>query len=96
MEFAKHIEWVTRDTFLFHSNEHNICKKITKGLWKKHPLDPSNMQMCRHENLYFIIYWEHSLLNLNNTYQGDTPFTLGIQYEWQQQMMAKYGQTLQS
>ena len=58
----------------------------------KHPSDPISVWMWVHENhdsMFF--YQKNSLLDLNNINQEDIPFSLGIQTEWQQQMMGRFG-----
>ena len=46
--------------------------------------------MVEHPDSVFF-YQEHSLMDLNYSTRNDTPFTLGIQNEWQLEMMAKFG-----
>ena len=38
-----------------------------------------------------FFYHKHSLLNLNNNNQDDIPLNTGIQIEWHQKMMTKFG-----
>ena len=91
-ELAKCNERITRDTFLLPSDVRNICKKRAEELWEKHPSDPISVRMWVHENpVSVFFYQEHSLLDLNSINQEDIPFSLGIQTEWQQQMMATFG-----
>lgn len=91
-ELAKFNERVKRDIFLLPSDVRNICKKRAEELWEKHPSDPISVRMWVHENPDSVFFYkEHSLLNLNNTNQEDIPFSLGIQTEWQQQLMARFG-----
>lgn len=83
---------VTRDTFLLPNDVRNICRKRAEDLWEKHPSDPINVRMWTMENPESVFYYqEHSLMDLNSQVQEDSPFTLGIQTEWQLQMMAKFG-----
>ena len=83
---------VTRDTFLLPSDVRNICRKRAEDLWEKHPSDPISVRMWTMENPDSVFYYqEHSLMDLNSVLQEDSPFTLGIQTEWQLQMMAKFG-----
>ena len=83
---------VTRDTFLLPSDVRNICRKRAEDLWEKHPSDPISVRMWTMENPESVFYYqEHSLMDLNSQLQEDSPFTLGIQTEWQLQMMAKFG-----
>lgn len=82
---------VTQGAFLLPSEVRNICKKRVEEFDEKHS-NPIRMHMWVHENpesMFF--YQEHNLLNLNKSNQDDTPFTLDIKCEWQQQMMARYG-----
>ena len=83
---------VTRDTFLLPSDVRNICRKRAEDLWEKHPKDPISVRMWTMENPENVFYYqEHGLMDLNSQVQDDSPFTLGIQTEWQLQMMAKFG-----
>ena len=83
---------VTRDTFLLSSDVRNICRKRAEELWEKHASDPISVRMWVHENPKSVFYYEdHGLLDLNKNHQEDAPFTLGIQTEWQQQIMARFG-----
>jgi hypothetical protein len=48
--------------------------------------------MWVYENPNFVFYYqEHGLLDLNKNDQEDALFTLGIQSDWQQQIMARFG-----
>jgi hypothetical protein len=83
---------VTRDTFLLPSDVRNICRKRAEDLWEKHPSDPISVRMWAAENPDSVFYYqEHSLLDLNSRTQDDSPFTIGIQTEWQLEMMANFG-----
>lgn len=83
---------VTRDTFLLPSDVRNICRKRAEDLWEKHPSDPISVRMWATENPDSVFYYqEHSLIDLNSQTQDDSPFTIGIQTEWQLEMMAKFG-----
>ena len=83
---------VTRDTFLLPVDVRNICRKRAEELWEKHPSDPVSVRMWVMENPENVFYYqEHSLLDINSQVQNDSPFTLGIQSEWQLQMMIKFG-----
>ena len=83
---------VTRDTFLLPSDIKNICRKRAEDLWEKHPSDPISVRMWAAENAESVFYYqEHSLMDLNSQTQDDSPFTIGIQTEWQLEMMAKFG-----
>ena len=45
------------------------------------------------ENLENVFYYqEHFLLDINSQVPNDSPFTLGVQSEWQLKMMLKFGQ----
>ena len=86
---------VTRDTFLLPSDVKNICRKRAEELWMKDPSDPISVRMWTLEhpdNVFF--YQEHSLIDLNYSTQNDVPFTIGIQTEWQLEMMAKFGHNI--
>jgi len=83
---------VTRDTFLLPSDVRNIVRKRAEELWMKHPSDPISVRMWTTENPDNVFYYqEHSLLDLNSSTQSEAPFTLGIQIEWQLEMMEKFG-----
>ena len=83
---------VTRDTFLLPVDVRNICRKRAEELWEKHPSDPVSVRMWVMENPENVFYYqEHSLLDINSQVQNDSPFTLGVQTEWQLQMMIKFG-----
>ena len=83
---------VTRDTFLLPTDVRNICRKRAEELWMKHPSDPMSVRMWTHENTDSVFYYqEHDLIDLNTSTQSDAPFTLGIQNEWQLEMMVKFG-----
>jgi hypothetical protein len=83
---------VTRDTFLLPTDVRNICRKRAEELWLKHPSDPVSVRMWTHENPESVFYYqEHALMDLNSTTQCDAPFTIGIQNEWQLEMLAKFG-----
>ena len=59
----------------------------------EHPSDPINVRMWTAENsdsLFF--YQDHSLMDLNSQTQDNSLFTIGIQIEWQLEMMANFGQ----
>ena len=50
------------------------------------------VRMWAAENLDNVLYYqEHSLMDLDSQTQDDSPFTIGIQIEWQLEMMAKFG-----
>ena len=73
-------------------NVRNIFRKQADELWIKHPSDPLSVCMWvmgNPENVFY--YQEHSLLDINSQVQNDSSFTLGIQSEWQLQMMVKFG-----
>ena len=83
---------VTRDTFLLPVDVRNICRKRAEELWAKHPSDPVSVRMWVMENPENVFYYqEHSLLDINSQVQDESPFTLGLQSEWQLQMMIKFG-----
>ena len=83
---------VTRDTFLFPSDVRNICRKRAEELWEKHPYDPVSVRMSAAENPNSVFYYqEYSLMDLNYQSQDDSPFTIGVQSEWQLEMMTKFG-----
>ena len=83
---------VTRDTFLLPTDVRNICRKRAEELWMKHPSDPVSVRMWTRENHNSVFYYqEHDLMDLNSSTQSDAPFTLGIQTEWQLEMMVKFG-----
>ena len=83
---------VTRDTFLLPSDVGNIVRKRAEELWMKHPSDPISVRMWTTENPENVFYYqEHSLIDLNSSSQCEAPFTLGIQTEWQLEMMEKFG-----
>ena len=83
---------VTRDTFLLPSDVRNICHKRAEEQWEKHPFDPVSVRMWANENPKNLFYYqEHSLMDLNSQSQDDSPFTIGVQTEWQLEMMAKFG-----
>ena len=63
-----------------------------KRVVDKTSLWPLNVCMWVMENLENMFYYqEHSLLDINSQVQNDSPFTLGVQSEWQLQMMVKFG-----
>ena len=83
---------VTHNTFLLPIDVRNICRKRAEELWEKHPSDPVSVRMWVMENPVNVLYYqEHSLLDINSQVQNDSPFTLGIQSEWQLEMMVKFG-----
>ena len=83
---------VTRDTFLLPMDVRNICRKRAEELWMKHPSDPISVRMWSLENLDNVFYYqEHPLMDLNSSTQSEAPFTIGIQTEWQLEMMEKFG-----
>ena len=83
---------VTRDTFLLPSDVRNVVRKRAEELWMKHPSDPISVRMWTTENPENVFYYqEHSLIDLNSSSQCEAPFTLGIQTEWQLEMMEKFG-----
>ena len=91
-ELAESNGLVTRDTFLLPCDVMNICRKRAEDLWEKHPYDPISVRMWAAENPCSVFYYqEHSLLDLNSQTQDDSPFTIGIQTEWQLEMMANFG-----
>jgi len=83
---------VTRDTLLLPVDVRNICRKRAEELWEKHPSDPVSVRMWVMENPENVFYYqEHDLLDINSQVQDDSPFTLGVQSEWQLEMMVKFG-----
>ena len=83
---------ITHDTFLLSSDVRNICCKRAEELWEKHPPNPVSVYMWTNKNPNNVFYYqEHSLMDLNSQSQDDSPFTIGIQIEWQLEMMAKFG-----
>ena len=83
---------VTRNTFLLPIDVRNICQKRAEELWEKHPSDPISVRMWVMKNPENVFYYqEHSLLDINSQVQNNSPFTLGIQSEWQLEMMVKLG-----
>ena len=83
---------VTHDTFLLPSNVRNICRKCAEELWMKDSSNPISIRMWRVEHPDSVFFYqEHSLMDLNYSTQNDAPFTLGIQTDWQLEMMAKFG-----
>ena len=82
---------VTRNTFLLPIDVRNICQKRAEELWEKHPSDPISVRMWVMKNPENVFYYqEHSLLDINSQVQNDSPFTLGVQSEWQLEMMLKF------
>ena len=83
---------VTRDTFLLPSDVRNIVRKRAEELWMKDPSDPISVRMWTAENPDNVFYYqEHSLMDLNYSTQAEAPFTIGIQTEWQLEMMERFG-----
>jgi hypothetical protein len=65
---------------------------MAEDLWQKHEKDAVSVCMWKDENPKCVFYYqEHGLLDLNEMRQDDTPFILGIQTDWQFQMMLKHG-----
>jgi hypothetical protein len=63
-----------------------------KDLWQKHEKDAVSVRMWKDKNPAWMFYYqEHGLLNLNDTVQDNTAFTLEIQTDWQFQQMLKHG-----
>ena len=82
----------TRDTFLLPTDVRNVCRKRAEELWLKHPSDPISVRMWSLENPASVFYYqEHALMDLNSYTQNESPFTIGIQTEWQLEMMDKFG-----
>ena len=91
-ELAESNGLVTRDTFSLPSDVKNICRKRAEDLWEKHPFDPISVRMWATENPSSVFYYqEHSRIDLNSQTQDDSPLTIGIQTEWQVEMMANFG-----
>lgn len=83
---------VTRDTFVQPHDVRNLARRRAEELWQKHPNETESVKMWKNKNPDMVFFYqEHALLNLNVMKQDDTPFTLGIQTEWQYDMMLKYG-----
>ena len=83
---------VTHDTFMLPTDVRNICCKHAEELWMKHPFDLISVHMWTLEYPNSVFYSQkHSFIDLNSSTQSDAPFTLGIQTEWQVEMIVKFG-----
>lgn len=83
---------VNRDTFVQAQDVRNLAKTRDKALWQRHDSDPTSVKMWVDENPNDVFcYREHGKLDLNRKKQDDTPFTLGIQTQWQVEMLIKCG-----
>jgi hypothetical protein len=68
---------------------HNIAKKRTQELYQKHKNNALSVRMWIEENRdYVFIYQEHELIGINLDTKEECTYTLGIQIDWQVQMMA--------
>ena len=77
---------------LLSSDIKNICRKRAEDPWEKHLSDPISVRMWAAKNQDNVFYYqEHLLMDLNSQTQYNSPFTIGIQTEWQLKMMAKFG-----
>ena len=82
----------TRNTFIILDDIHNIAKKRTRELYQKYKNNVVNVRMWIEENHdYVFIYQEHELININLDPKEECTYTLGIQTDWQLQMMATHG-----
>ena len=83
---------VIRDTFVMPQDVRNLANQMAEDLWKRHPNETMNVRMWKEANEDLVFkYQEHGQLNINATEQDNTPFTIGIQTDWQFKQMMKYG-----
>ena len=83
---------VTRDTFVMPHDVRNLVNQMATNLWKRHPNETMSVCMWKEANEDLVFrYQEHGQLNINATEQDRTPFTIGIQTDWQFKQMMKYG-----
>jgi hypothetical protein len=82
----------TRDTIIMLDDIHNIAKKRAQELYQKHKNDALSVHMWTEENWDCVFnYQEHELIDINAEPKEECTYTLGIQTEWQLQMMAYHG-----
>ena len=87
---------ITRDLLITPKDIRNIARKLAKESYMLHLNDAQSVRMWIQKNPNKIFYYtETDLLNstpVNGHLNGENmPFTIGIQTEWQREMMAKYG-----
>ena len=83
---------VDRDTFVLPSDVRNLSNKRAEELWQKHPKDSTSVRMWMQENMDSVFFYqEYHSPSQNLDSQTELPFTIGIQTEWQLEMMLKFG-----
>lgn len=83
---------VERDTFVLPSDIQILSNKRGEEMWQKHPKDPMSVRMWMQENPNSVFFYqEHCDFDLNMISPTEIPFTIGIQTEWQREMMLRLG-----
>jgi hypothetical protein len=81
-----------RDTFIMPSDVQNVAKKRAQELWEKHPRDAMSVRMWTEANADSVFYYtEHESIDLNAAPKDEFTYTLGIQTQWQREVMALHG-----
>jgi hypothetical protein len=66
--------------------------KLAKETYKKHKNDAQSVQMWVIENKDKVFFYQKSGLQVHGGLQGSNmPFTIGIQTDWQREMMLRCG-----
>jgi hypothetical protein len=82
----------TGDTFILPSDVYNLAKKRAEELYQKHKIDAVSVQMWAEENPDSVFFFQqHESIDLTEAPWPVCTYTLGIQTDWQLQVMAKYG-----
>jgi len=81
-----------KDTFVCPTNLENLFKKQAKKLWQKHKKGLMSVHMWVNENKESLSHCnEYGIWDLISMLDGDMSFTIGIEIEWQIQMMIIHG-----
>ena len=87
---------ITRDLLITAKDVRNISGKLASETYMLHPNDAQSVRMWVHKNQDKVFYYTETNLAkpvdvLGSLDGKNMPFTVGIQTEWQREMMAKYG-----
>jgi hypothetical protein len=87
---------ITRDLLITPKDIRNIARKLAKETYMLHPNDAQSVRMWVQKNPDKIFHYTETDLASHIQVDGqlngaNMPFTIGIQAQWQREVMAKYG-----
>jgi hypothetical protein len=91
-EMMENSNELSRYLFLSEQNIIHLARKLAKKTYKKHENDAHSVRMWVVENKDKVFFYQESGQHVQgNLENNQLPFTVGIQTEWQRQMMLRHG-----